>query len=188
MNRRAIEGIEMFLDAIGIDIQEAGMEKTPERVVTLFEDLFRGTKQTDKDALGDCFPTDYQGLVGVANIPFYSVCEHHLMPFFGMVDIVYEPVDGKVAGLGRLSKLVDVYGRRPQLQERMASQIADAIERELGATGVMVRMRATHLCMLMKGEVSLDTKAVTMECRGSLLEPGTIRDEGLILLGGNEHV
>jgi len=127
-------------------------------------------------------------LVAVTSIPFYSVCEHHLMPFFGTADIVYQPKDGRVAGLSKLSDLVNLFARRPQLQERMTREIATALENDLEAEGVMVRIKATHLCMLIKGELQQGTAVVTMECRGVLSRTGQLREEALTILGGSTDV
>lgn len=140
------------------------------------------------DIWGEIFPTEYKGLVAVTDIPFYSVCEHHLMPFFGTVDIVYQPKEGRVAGLSKLSDLVNVFARRPQLQERMTRQIATALETDLLAEGVVVRIKATHLCMLIKGELQQGTAVVTMECRGVLSKTGQLREEAMAILGGTTDV
>ena len=188
MNRQAVEGIKQLLEALGIDIKASDMEKTPERVATLFAHLFQGYGKDSKELWGEIFPTEYNGLVSVKGLPFYSMCEHHLMPFYGTADIVYQPKDGRVVGLGKLGKLVDLYARRPQLQERMTREIADAIERDLQADGVMVRLHGTHLCMLIKGELQQGTTVTTMECRGVLRESGSLRDEALAVLGGTDYV
>ena len=127
-------------------------------------------------------------MVAVTNIPFYSVCEHHLMPFFGTADIIYQPKDGRVAGLSKLSDLVNLFAHRPQLQERMTREIATALETDLEAEGVMVRIKATHLCMLIKGELQQGTAVVTMECRGVLSRTGQLREEALTILGGSTDV
>ncbi|MBP9550650.1 GTP cyclohydrolase I, partial [Veillonella sp.] len=137
-----------------------------------------------KDIWGEVFSTDYTGLVAVTNIPFYSMCEHHLLPFFGTVDIVYQPKEGRVVGLSKFGDVVNVLARRPQLQERLTSQIADAIEQDLMADGVFIRMKATQLCMLIKGEMQQGTQVVTIESRGILQEGGPLRDEAIALMGG----
>ena len=177
-----------FLTALGIDLKAADMENTPQRVAGLYEELFVGMNKSSADIWGDIFPTDYKGLVAVTSIPFYSVCEHHLMPFFGTADIVYQPKDGRVAGLSKLSDLVNLFARRPQLQERMTREIATALENDLEAEGVMVRIKATHLCMLIKGELQQGTAVVTMECRGVLSRTGQLREEALTILGGSTDV
>lgn len=110
------------------------------------------------------------------------------MPFFGHVDIVYQPKDGRVAGLSKLSDLVNVFAKRPQLQERMTREIATALATDLQAEGVVVRIKATHLCMLIKGELQQGTAVVTMECRGVLSKTGQLREEAMAILGGTEDV
>lgn len=188
MKEQASEGIAQFLTALGIDLKAAAMEKTPNRVASLYEELFAGMNVKSADIWGEIFPTEYKGLVAVTDIPFYSVCEHHLMPFFGTVDIVYQPKEGRVAGLSKLSDLVNVFARRPQLQERMTRQIATALETDLLAEGVVVRIKATHLCMLIKGELQQGTAVVTMECRGVLSKTGQLREEAMAILGGTTDV
>ncbi|WP_295238658.1 GTP cyclohydrolase I [Veillonella sp.] len=188
MKEQASEGIAQFLTALGIDLKAAGMEKTPKRVAALYEELFSGRQVTSADIWGEIFPTEYKGLVAVTDIPFYSVCEHHLMPFFGHVDIVYQPKDGRVAGLSKLSDLVNVFAKRPQLQERMTREIATALATDLQAEGVVVRIKATHLCMLIKGELQQGTAVVTMECRGVLSKTGQLREEAMAILGGTADV
>lgn len=188
MKEQASEGIAQFLTALGIDLKAAGMEKTPKRVAALYEELFSGRQVNSADIWGEIFPTEYKGLVAVTDIPFYSVCEHHLMPFFGHVDIVYQPKDGRVAGLSKLSDLVNVFAKRPQLQERMTREIATALATDLQAEGVVVRIKATHLCMLIKGELQQGTAVVTMECRGVLSKTGQLREEAMAILGGTADV
>lgn len=183
----AEQGIEQFLRALHIDIEAMGLQETPKRVATLYTELFSGLQEEPNKLLENTYPTDYEGLVAVRDIPFYSVCEHHLVPFYGMVHIVYEPVDGKVVGLGRLQKLVKIFARRPQLQERMTSDIAQALMEGLGAKGAMVQIVGTHLCMLMKGEVSHSTEALTLASKGSLKDNPVLQQEALLLLGGT-HV
>ncbi len=187
MNRDAKKAITQFLQALNIDIATMAMEKTPDRVAQMYEELFSGLQQHSKDIWGDVFPTDYKGLVAVKDIPFYSTCEHHLLPFFGTVDIVYQPKDGRVVGLSKFSDLINIFAKRPQLQERLTRQIADAIEEDLDAAGVYVRVRATQLCMLIKGEMQPKTQVVTIESRGVLQEKGHLRDEALATLGGIEN-
>ena len=184
MNRDAKEAIAAFLQALQIDTTTPELAKTPEHVASMYEELFQGVQQHTKDIWGEVFSTDYIGLVAVTNIPFYSMCEHHLLPFFGTVDIVYQPKEGRVVGLSKFGDVVNVLARRPQLQERLTSQIADAIEQDLMADGVFIRMKATQLCMLIKGEMQQGTQVVTIESRGILQEGGPLRDEAIALMGG----
>lgn len=187
MDSKTKEGIRLFLEGLGIDLQAQYMEKTPERVEKLYTELFSGMAQTSADVWGEIFPTEYEGLVAVKDIPYYSMCEHHLMPFFGTVDIVYQPHEGRVAGLSKLGKLVEVFSRRPQLQERLTKEIADALERDLQAEGVFVRVKGTHLCMLIRGELQPGTEVLTMESRGVLRAGGALREEALTMIGGEQN-
>lgn len=188
MTKRGEDGVRMLLEELHIDLVKEGMEETPARVAMLFEELFLGCTQSPKEALGTVFPTDHQGLIAVQEIPFYSMCEHHLMPFYGVVHIVYEPQNGKVFGLGRLKRLVDVFAKRPQLQERLTEQIATSLVQDGEALGAMVMVEATHMCMLMKGDVAQDTRVKTMSARGSMHDVGPLREEALVVLGGKIHV
>ena len=188
MKEQAIMGVRQLLEGLDINLETKGMTDTPKRVATLFEGLFSGCHSTGKEALGDVYPTEHTGLVSANHIPFYSICEHHLMPFYGKVHIVYQPRDGKVFGLGRLKALVDVYAKRPQLQERLTHDIATSLVEDGDVLGAMVMVEATHLCMLMKGEVAQETVAKTMVATGILEHMGTLREEALVLLGGNDHV
>lgn len=181
------EAVRQFLIGLGIDLEEQGLAKTPSRVTKLYKELFRGMQETSKDVWGEIFPTDFKGLMSVMNIPFYSMCEHHLMPFFGTVDIIYQPKNGRVAGLSKFGKLVEVFARRPQLQERLTNNIADAIEEDLDAEGVMVRLKGTHLCMLIRGEMQEGTQIVTLESRGALQKNGSLRDEAFAIMGGTKE-
>ena len=183
----AEKAMQSFLESLGLDLEQEHMEKTPQRVATLFAELFSGRNQRTQDVWGEVFPTDYQGLVAVEKIPFYSMCEHHLMPFFGTVDVIYQPHEGRVAGLSKVADLVNVLARRPQLQERLSKQIAESLEQDLGAQGVLVRIQATHLCMLMKGQLELGTQVQTFEARGLLAEGGALRDQAMLILGGQGH-
>lgn len=112
------------------------------------------------------------------------MCEHHLLPFFGTVDVIYQPHSGYVAGLSKFNDVITVLSRKPQLQERLTREIADAIEHDLSAEGVFVRLKATQLCMLMKGTLQQGSQVVTIESRGLLKEAGSLRDEALAMLGG----
>ena len=173
MNQRAKDGIKQFLQALSVDTEAPELEKTPSRVTELYGELFSGVGMDTKSAWGDTFTADYKGLVALSGIPFYSMCEHHLLPFFGTVDIVYQPKDGCVAGLSKFQDVVNILSRRPQLQERLTSELADAIMDDLSAHGVFVRITSTQLCMLIKGTMQQDSKVITLESRGVLDETGT---------------
>ena len=164
---RAAEAMRDFLAALGVDIAACGMEETPARAAGMYAELFAGLRSDPAALWAETMTEDTAGLVAVREIPFYSMCEHHLLPFFGTVDIVYRPQGGRVAGFGVFAQLAALYAARPQLQERLTAQIADEIMRGLGATGVLVVVRARQLCMMMRGERAHGTQTVTAECRGA---------------------
>ena len=159
---------------------------TPKRVAKMYAEMFSGLNEDPKDQFTAVFSEVHDEVVLVKDIPFYSMCEHHLLPFFGTVDIVYQPKDGCVAGLSKFQDIVNILSRRPQLQERLASELADAIMNDLSAHGVFVRITSTQLCMLIKGTMQQDSKVITLESRGVLAETGTLRDEALAMLGGGQ--
>ena len=156
-----------FLSSIGIDLRRLGMDKTPERVTKMYKFLFSGLDREITSAdWGDLFSSESHGLVAVKHLPFYSMCEHHLVPFFGEVNIVYQPRMGKVAGFSKFTKVVEILSHRPQLQERLTCQIAEAVENGLNAEGVLVTVEATQLCMMMRGDLAPAAKTITSESRG----------------------
>lgn len=179
---KAARAVRDFLEALGLDVTAAGLEKTPKRVAKMYTLLFSGCREETKPIWGEVFETESHGLVAVRHIPFYSMCEHHLVPFFGEVQIAYLPKDGKVAGFGKFTKVVDALAHRPQLQERLTREIASAIEEDLGAEGVMVVVSAQQLCMMIRGELSLGTRTVTAESRGKLRGDGGLPQQAWQLL------
>lgn len=185
MNVKAEHAIAEFLDAMGIDTTDEVMKQTPARVTKLFRTLFNGINQDPVETMKKVYETEYKGLVAITNIPFKSVCEHHLMPFLGKVDIVYHPKDGRVVGFSKMEELINIYGHRPQLQERFTQEIAKAIEDGLNAKGVLVRVQAEHFCMIMQGEMQLGSKVVTFASNGSLATGGEMRNEALLLVSGD---
>ena len=144
--RRAAAAMREFLAALGVSAASCGMEETPARTAELYAELFAGLRNDPAALWEETMTEDTAGLVAVRDIPFYSMCEHHLLPFFGTVDIVYRPQDGRVAGFGIFAQLAALYAARPQLQERLTAQIADEIVRGLGAAGV--RGSAMLRCLL----------------------------------------
>ena len=174
-----------ILTAVGEDLNRPGLKDTPMRAAKAFSYLTSGYSQTLAEVTNNAvFPSDNREMVLVKNIEFYSLCEHHLLPFFGTVDVIYQPHSGCVAGLSKFNDVITVLSRKPQLQERLTREIADAIERDLSAEGVFVRLKATQLCMLMKGTLQQGSQVVTIESRGLLSEAGSLRDEALAMLGG----
>ena len=169
MNQRANDGIKQFLEALSVDTEAPELEKTPSRVTELYSELFSGVGVETKSVWGETFSTDYKGLIAVTGIPFYSMCEHHLLPFYGKAHVAYIP-DGEVVGISKLARTVEVYARRPQIQERMTGQIADALMEHLKPKGAIVMIEAEHMCMTMRGIKKPGSKTVTFATRGIFTE------------------
>ena len=178
--------MQEFLEAIGIDLQACGMEKTPERVAGMYEYLFNGMGRNTDEVWGERFTADNDGIVAVKDIPFYSMCEHHLVPFFGEASIAYLPEKGRVAGFSKFSKLVEQLSHQPQLKERLTAQIAAAVQKDLGARGVLVIIEAQQLCMTMRGDLAHGTRTVTSECNGVFKEDTALYQQAWMILGGEK--
>ena len=163
---KILAAARLFLEGIGEDPDREGLVETPERVARMCEEIFGGLDEDPGEHLSRQFPAPDSELVIEKDIIFYSTCEHHLMPFFGKVHIGYIP-SGMVAGLSKLPRTVEVFARRPQLQEHMTGQIADAVEKYLNAKGVMVVIEAEHTCMTMRGVKKPGVMTVTMATRGA---------------------
>lgn len=160
--------VRTLLEGIGENPAREGLADTPQRFVKAFHELTEGYAQDPADILGTVFDDDYTGPVTVTDVPFWSLCEHHLLPFHGTVDITYVP-NGKVVGLSKLSRIVQCYARRLQMQERMTRQIADAIEEHLEAKGVRVVIHGHHTCMAARG-IRTPATMNTEDKRGTLAE------------------
>ena len=163
---KAGEAIHSFLEALGLDLTELDMEKTPQRVADMYAYLFNGLGKDTKHIWGELFPAENDSIVAVKNIPFYSMCEHHLVPFFGRVSLAYKPGNGLVAGFSKFTKLVELLSHRPQLQERLTEQIAQSIVDGIKAQGVLVVVEAQQLCMTMRGVQKPGTITSTIVTRG----------------------
>ena len=148
--------------------------------------LFGGRGKEAADVCGERFQSENDGIVAVKDIPFYSMCEHHLVPFFGRVSIAYKPKDGMVAGFGKFTKLVDIVSHRPQLQERMTEQLAEAVMQGLQAEGVLVIAEAQQLCMTMRGDLANGTSTITSACRGCFDHDSSMYSQAWNLLGWNK--
>lgn len=171
-----------FLEALDIDLNGYGMEKTPMRVAKMYARLFEGVGVNTKDIWGETFEGG-DGMVAVRHLPFYSVCEHHLVPFFGEVDIVYLPTEGKIAGFSKFTKLIEVLSHRPQLQERLTGEIADAVYNDLSAKGALVVVSAKQLCMTIKRELAHNAKTLTSAMRGDFQKDENLSRDAWRLLG-----
>lgn len=170
-----------FLVAIGEDPQREGLLDTPDRIARAGKELFGGLYKSPQEPLSRQFKTDTDEMVLVRDIELYSVCEHHLMPFHGMAHIAYIPSNGMVVGLSKLARLVEVYARRPQVQERLTKQIADALMTELGAKGCLVVIDCEHLCMSMRGVKKSQARTTTSAARGIMKNAAT-RAEAMQLI------
>jgi GTP cyclohydrolase I len=180
---RIERAVREILVAIGEDPDRDGLLDTPARVARAYAEQFSGLSQDPEDVLGTVFDADYDELILVRDIEVYSTCEHHLVPFFGRAHVAYIPNEkGQITGLSKLARLVDVYARRPQVQERMTSQIADALMRVLEPRGALVVIEAEHLCMSMRGVRKPGAKTVTSAVRGSIRDNASTRAEAMSLL------
>jgi len=180
---RIQRAVREILLAIGEDPDRDGLAETPARVARAYAEQFSGLAQRPEDVLATVFDADYDELILVRDIEVYSTCEHHLVPFFGFAHVGYIPNEkGQITGLSKLARLVDVYARRPQVQERMTSQIADALMTVLEPRGALVVIEAEHLCMSMRGVRKPGAKTVTSAVRGSIRDSDRTRAEAMSLL------
>ncbi len=164
------QAVRLLLEGIGEDPSREGLAQTPDRVARMYQEIFGGMEEDAGEHLSKVFSTQQDGMVLEKDIPFYSTCEHHLMPFYGKAHIAYLP-DGRVVGLSKLARTVEVYARRPQIQEQMTGQIADAVMKHLQPKGVMVVLEAEHMCMTMRGVKKPGSRTVTAAVRGALRDP-----------------
>jgi GTP cyclohydrolase IA len=182
---RAAAAVRELLLAVGEDPDRPGLKETPDRVARAYAETFGGLGQDPAEILSTTFDENHDELVLVKDIPMYSTCEHHLVPFHGAAHIGYIPgADGRVTGLSKLARLVDVYARRPQVQERMTSQIADALSDILKPRGVLVVIEAEHLCMAMRGIRKPGAITVTSAVRGIFRDNPATRSEAMSLVLG----
>lgn len=176
------KAVKMLIEAIGEDPEREGLLETPQRVARMYEEIFQGLNQDPQEYLRTIFGEDHEELVLVKNIPFYSMCEHHLVPFFGEAHVAYIPKEGKVTGLSKLARAVESVARRPQLQERITSTIANSLVEVLSPHGVMVVVEAEHMCMTMRGIKKPGSITVTSAVRGILEKDPASRAEVLNLI------
>jgi GTP cyclohydrolase IA len=181
---RIEKAVREILLAIGEDPDREGLQDTPKRVAKSYAEIFAGLHQSPVDLLATTFSLEHEEMVLVKDIPFFSTCEHHLVPFHGTAHIGYIPSkDGKVTGLSKLARLVDVYARRPQVQERLTTQIVDALMDNLDPRGAIVVIECEHLCMSMRGVRKPGAKTVTSAVRGQLRETATRAEAMSLILG-----
>jgi GTP cyclohydrolase IA len=176
--------VREILEAIGEDPSREGLQRTPARVARAYEEMFRGLRQDPEEILTTTFELDHDEMVLVKDIEVASTCEHHLVPFYGFAHVAYIPgSDGRITGLSKLARLVDLYAKRPQVQERLTTQIADSLCRLLEPAGVMVVIEAEHLCMTMRGVRKPGAKTLTSAVRGQLHSPATRAEAMSLILG-----
>ena len=179
---RVAAAVRELLLGIGEDPGREGLQDTPERVARAYAEMFAGLRQEPEDVLATVFDVGHDEFVLVKDIEVWSCCEHHLVPFTGVAHVGYIPnLSGKITGLSKLARLVDVYAKRPQVQERLTTQIADALSRILEPRGVIVVVECEHLCMTMRGVRKPGSKTITSAVRGQLRDP-TTRAEAMQLI------
>ncbi|HVA42775.1 MAG TPA: GTP cyclohydrolase I FolE [Acidimicrobiales bacterium] len=180
---RVAKAVREILEAIGEDPDRDGLRDTPGRVARMYEEIFAGLHSDPADHLAVTFEMDHDEMVMVRDIPFYSLCEHHLVPFIGRAHVAYIPNDdGRITGLSKLARLVEGYCQRPQVQERLTSQIADALVARLEPRGALVVMQAEHLCMSMRGIRKPGTLTITSQVRGLFRTNPATRAEAMQFL------
>ncbi|WP_141433343.1 GTP cyclohydrolase I FolE [Bacillus sp. 03113] len=176
------DAVRLIIEAIGENPNREGLLDTPKRVAKMYAEVFSGLNDDPKEYFETVFGEDHEELVLVKDIPFFSMCEHHLVPFFGKAHVAYNPRNGKITGLSKLARAVEAVARRPQLQERITATIADAIQDKLEPHGVMVVIEAEHMCMTMRGVKKPGAKTVTTAVRGLYKEDSKARAEILSLI------
>ena len=180
---KIIESISNIIEAIGEDKNREGLRDTPRRVADMYTELFSGIAMDPREELKTGFEQGYREMVIVKDIPFYSMCEHHMLPFYGEVHIGYIPnISGRIVGISKLARVVDIVSRRPQVQERMTTEIVNAIMEGLEPSGVAVVVRAEHMCMIMRGVKKPGSNIVTSGIRGMFHENAAARAEFFSLI------
>lgn len=176
------KAVRMILEAIGEDPEREGLTETPDRVARMYNEIFSGLCEDPEIHLEKIFSEQHEEMIIVKDIPLYSMCEHHLLPFYGKAHVAYIPKDGKVTGLSKLARVVEGYAKRPQLQERLTSQIADSIMQRLNAQGALVVVEAEHMCMTFRGVKKPGSKTVTSAVRGLFRRNKATRAEAFALI------
>ncbi len=184
MDKRKIEeGVKLILEGINEDVGREGLIGTPKRVADMYEEIFSGIGKNPSEVLGPMFDENHDEIILVKDIPFYSTCEHHLVPFVGKAHIAYAPnKTGKIIGLSKLTRVLEIVARRPQVQERLTTIVADSIMEKLEPRGVIVIVEAEHLCMSIRGVKKPNTITVTSAIRGLFKDNPASRSEVLSLI------
>jgi GTP cyclohydrolase I len=187
-HERIMQGVRLILEGIGEDPEREGLLDTPRRVADMYEEIFAGMLQEPGEHFCVTFNEGHREMVIVRDIPLYSMCEHHLIPFMGRAHVAYIPgKDGRICGLSKLARVVDIYAKRPQVQERMTSQVAEAIVENLDPRGVMVVIEAEHLCMAMRGVQKPGAVTTTSAVRGIFESSMATRSEAMSLIKGERR-
>jgi GTP cyclohydrolase I len=181
-SKKVEAGVRLILEGIGEDPARPGIEGTPRRVAQMYEEICAGLHNEPREFLHVIPAETHDEMVIVKDIPLYSICEHHLLPFFGVAHIAYIPRDGRIVGLSKLARVADLMARKPQIQERLATEIADLLDEMLRPTGVMVVIEAEHMCIEMRGIKKPGAKAVTSALRGGFLKDQRTRAEAMSLI------
>ena len=179
------EAVRLLLEGIGEDVNREGLRDTPDRIARMYGEIFSGMDENAGEHLAKTFAVASNEIVLVKDITFYSICEHHLMPFYGKVHIAYLP-DGKVVGLSKLARTVEVYARRPQIQEQMTIQIVEAVMEHLKPQGAIVMVEAEHLCMTMRGVENPGSRTMTLASRGCFREDPKWQELFFRMIGENK--
>lgn len=180
------EGVKLILEGVGEDPERPGLKETPQRVSRMFAEILGGLAEDPKEPLSTIHEERHDEMVLIKNIPLYSMCEHHLLPFAGQAHIAYIPKGGRIVGLSKIARVVDILSRRLQVQERLTKQIADLIDEQLKPLGVMVIIEAEHMCMSMRGVKKPRSITITSAVRGSFRNNPATRAEALTLIKGDK--
>ncbi len=185
MDLKKIErGVKLILEGVGEDPKRPGIKETPQRVARMFSEILGGLKENPARQLQAIQSEKHDEMVLIKNIPLYSMCEHHLLPFAGVAHIAYIPKGGRIVGLSKIARVVDILSRRLQIQERLTKQIADLIMEHLKPLGVMVVIEAEHMCMSMRGVKKPKSLTITSALRGSFRTKSTTRSEAMTFIRG----
>jgi GTP cyclohydrolase I len=185
MDLKKIErGIKLVLEGVGEDLKRPGVKDTPQRVARMFSEILGGTKDNPASVLRVMQGEKHDEMVLIKNIPLYSMCEHHLLPFAGVAHVAYIPKGGRIVGLSKIARVVEILARRLQVQERLTKQIADLLNDHLKPLGVMVIIEAEHMCMSMRGAKKPKCVTVTSAVRGSFRNNPATRAEAMMLVKG----
>jgi GTP cyclohydrolase I len=182
--KKISRGVKLILEGVGEDPERPGLKDTPQRVARMFSEILGGLKENPAKQLQAIQSEKHDEMVLIKNIPLYSMCEHHLLPFAGVAHIAYIPKAGRIVGLSKIARVVDILCRRLQIQERLTKQIADLIMEHLKPLGVMVVIEAEHMCMSMRGAKKPKSSTVTSALRGSFRTKSATRSEAMTLIKG----